>query len=65
MAITKSKKKKTNSLYTNKTTGIFNCSDSRCLCCQQLLLEISYTFKSVGKQFFLKMKMTCDSRNLI
>ena len=55
----------TNSLFTNKTVGVFKCSDSRCLCCQQLLLEISYTFKNVGKQFFLKTKMTCDSRNLI
>ena len=52
----------TNSLFTNKTAGLFKCSDS---CCQQLLLEISYTFKNVGKQFFLKTKMTCDSRNLI
>ena len=30
-----------------------------------LLLEISYTFKNIGKQFFLKTKMTCYSRNLI
>ena len=56
----------TSSLFTNKTAGVFKCSDSRCLCCQQILLEISYTFKNVGKQqFFLKTKMTCDSRNLI
>ena len=55
----------TNSLFTNKTAGIFQCSDSRCLCCQQLLLEISYMFTDVGKQLFLKKKMTCDSRNLI
>ena len=31
----------TNSLFTNETAGVFKCSDSRCLCCQQLLLEIS------------------------
>ena len=37
----------TNSLFTNKTAGIFKCSEN------------------VGKQFFLKTKMTCDSRNLI
>ena len=55
----------TNCLFTNKTAGVFKCSDSRCLCCQQLLLAITYTFKIVGKQFFLKRKMTCDSRNLI
>ena len=55
----------TNSLFKNKTAGVFKCSDSRCLCCQHLLLGISYTFKNVGKQFFLKTKMTCDSRNLI
>ena len=55
----------TNSLFTNKTAGVFKCSGSRCLSCQQLLLGILYTFKNVGKQFFLKMKMTCDSRNLI
>ena len=55
----------TNSLFTNKTVGVFKCSDSRCLCCQQLLLGISYTFKNVGKQFFLKTKMTCDGRNFI
>ena len=35
------------------------------LCCQQLLLEISYTFKNVGKQFFSTTKMTCHNRNLI
>ena len=34
----------TNSLFTNKTVGVFKCSDSSCLCCQQLLMEISYTF---------------------
>ena len=55
----------TNSLFKNKTAGVFNCSKRRCLCCWQLLLEISYTFKNVGKQFFLKRKMTYDSRNLI
>ena len=55
----------TNSLFTLKTAGVFKCSDSRCQCCQQLLLEISNTFKNVGEKFFLKTKMTCDSRNLI
>ena len=54
----------TNSLFTNNITGVFKCLDSRCLSCQQLLLEILYTFKNVGKQFFLKRKITCDSRNL-
>ena len=54
-----------NSLFTNKRAGAFKCSDSRCLCCHQLLLEISFTFKDVGKQFFLKTKMTCERRNLI
>ena len=54
-----------NSLFTDKTADVFKCSNSRCLCCQQLLLRISYTFKNIGKQFFLKMRMTCDSRNLI
>ena len=29
------------------------------------MLEISYTYKNAGKQFFLKTKMICDSRNLI
>ena len=54
----------TNSLFTNNITGVFKCLDSRSLSCQQLLLEILYTFKNVGKQFFLKRKITCDSRNL-
>ena len=54
-----------NSLFTNKIAGAFKCSDSRCLCCHQLLLEISFTFKDVGKQFFLKTKMTCERRNLV
>ena len=53
-----------NSLFTNKTAGVFKSSGSRCLCYKQLL-EISYTFKNIGKQFFLKTKMTCDSRNLV
>ena len=53
----------TNFLFTNKTTGVFKCSGSRCLCCQQLLLGILYMFKNIGNQFFLKTK--CDSRNLI
>ena len=48
-----------------QTAGVFKCSESRCLCCQQLFLEISYTFENFGKQFFLKMKMTCDRRNLM
>ena len=30
----------TNSLFTNEIVGVFKCSDSRCLCYQQLLLEI-------------------------
>ena len=30
-----------------------------------ILLEISYTFKNIGKQLLLKTKMTCHSRNLI
>ena len=55
----------TNSLFTNKTTSVFKCSNSGCLCCQQILLEISYTFKNVSKQYILKTRMTCDSRNLI
>ena len=55
----------TNSLFTNQTAGAFKCSDSRYPCCRQLLLEISYTFKNVGKQFFLKTKMTCDNKNLV
>ena len=54
-----------NFLFTNKTAGVLKCSESRCLCCQQPLLEISYTFRNFGNQLFLKAKMTCDSRNLI
>ena len=38
----------TNSLFANKIAAIFKCSDSRCLCCQQLLLGISYTVKKVN-----------------
>ena len=41
----------TNSLLTNKTAGVFKCSESRCL--------------NVGTQFFQKTVMTCDSRNLV
>ena len=55
----------TNILFTNKIVGVFICSDSRCLCCQQLLLETSYAFENVGKQFFFKKEMMPDSRNLI
>ena len=54
-----------NILFTNKIVGVFKCSDSRCLCCQQLLLETSYAFENVGKQFFFKKEMMPDSRNLI
>ena len=54
-----------NSLFTDKTADVFKSSDSTCLCCQQLLLGISYTFKNIGKQFFLKLRMACNSRNLI
>ena len=39
----------TNSLLTNKTPGAFKHSESRYLCCQQLLLGISYMFKNVYK----------------
>ena len=59
------KKVLTNFLFTNKTADVFKCSESRCLCCQQLLLEISKIFRNVGKQFLLKTKMTCGSRNVI
>ena len=34
----------TYSLFTDKTVGVFKCLDTRCLCCQQLLLEISHMF---------------------
>ena len=55
----------TNILFTNKIVGVFKCSDSRCLCCQQLLLETSHAFENVGKQFFFKKEMMRGSRNLI
>ena len=55
----------TQSLFTSQTSGVFQCSDNRCNCCQHLLLKDSYTFKNSDKQFSLKCKMTCDSRNLI
>ena len=42
----------TNSLFTSQTANLLKCSDSRCKCCQQLLLEGSYTFKaSVNNSF--------------
>ena len=50
-----------NSLFTNQTVDLFKCSDSRCQCCQQILLE---KFLYI-KKFLLKTKMTCDSRNFI
>ena len=55
----------THFLITNKTASVFKYWDSKRLCCQQLLLEISYTFKNVGKQFFFKTKIRFDCRNLI
>ena len=41
------------------------CNDSRCECCNYLLLTNKYTFKNVQKTFFLKSEMSCDSSNLI
>ena len=38
----------------SKTAVVFKCSDSRCLCCQQLLLESFYSFKNVHKKTLFK-----------
>lgn len=44
---------------------IFHCTDSTCQCCENIMLQSSYTFKNTNKLIFLKSRMTCDSRNLI
>ena len=55
----------TNSLFANKTAGVFKCSDSKCLSCQQFYWKSRILLKNIGKQLFLKTKTTCHSRNLI
>ena len=43
----------------------FNCSDKRCECCNYLLINDHYTFKTIQIKFKLKIRFTCDSFNLI
>ena len=35
--------------FSQKQVGVFKCPDKRCECCASLLLNNSYTFKSVDK----------------
>ena len=46
-------------------SGMFNCSDKRCECCNYLLKNDTYTFKNVQIIFKLENRFTCDSFNLI
>ena len=41
---------------------MFHYIGSRCQSCQHLSLQNSYTFKNINKQFFLKGRMSYDSR---
>ena len=46
-------------------SGTFNCSDTRCECCNYLLINDHYTFKNDQITLKLKNRLTCDSFNLI
>ena len=45
--------------------GVFKCGDTRCKCCEHLLLEKKHIFKNVNREFILRSKITCSSSNLI
>ena len=51
--------------YGEVLSGMFNCSDKRCECCNYLLINDHYTFKNAQITFKLKNRFTCDSFNLI
>ena len=53
-------------MFIRQTSGVFQCTDRRCQCCQHLMLQDSYTFKKTNEQFFSKRQMSCscDCRNL-
>ena len=48
-----------------QTSGVFQCTDNICQCCQHLIIQSCFTLKNISKQFFLKNRLSCDSRNLI
>ena len=44
---------------------MFNCNDTRCECCNYLMINDLYTFKNFQTTFKLKNRFTCDSSSLI
>ena len=46
-------------------SGMFNCSNKTCECCNYLGINDHYTFKNVQISFKLKNQFTCDKSNLI
>ena len=59
------KKLLTKAEYGEVLSGTYNCSGKRCECCNYLLINDHYTFKSVQITFKLKNHFTCDSFNSI
>ena len=51
--------------YGEVLSGTFNRSDKRCECCNYLLINDHYSFKSVPISFKLKNRFTCFICNLI
>ena len=59
------KKLLTKAEYGEVLLGTYNCSGKRCECCNYLLINDHYTFKSVQITFKLKNRFTCDSFNFM
>ena len=55
----------TSAAFSTKKAMVQKCGDSRCLCCQYLLLADHHVFKQTGFRFELKSSMSCNSFNLI
>ena len=55
------KKQLTKAEFGEFLSGTFNCSDKRCECCNDLLINDQYTFKNVQITFKLKNRFICDS----
>ena len=51
--------------FKNKEHGVYKCESKLCKCCDNLLIQKSYTFKNINKEFVLKTRMDCNSSNLI
>ena len=55
----------TSSVLSRKENKVSKCGDTRCKCCDHLVISNKHTFKKTKKTFELKSPMSCNSQNLI